>query len=1188
MHGGVKVYRGTAAAARNYLDADRSRADDYYLTEGTGIARRFVTRPDGPVVELASLTGDGYEAWVAGLDPETGQPRGRLRADASAVRFVEVVVNGPKSWSLAAELHPDVAAAYEAAQGRAAGQIIGWLGQHATTRVGPRGAQVAVPVEALEAVTVRHYTSRAGDPHRHLHLQLNVRVFTAGKWRGLDTVAFRDSIAALNGIGHAAVACDPDFRAALTAHGYTLTAEGEIQQLARHVGAFSKRAAQISALLDRYEAQWRREHPGHEPGARLRRSWDARAWAEDRPDKVVPRSGAELRQRWLDELSALGYRDRDKARQLALELPGTLDRDAAAAEILARLGAARSAWNAADVRGQVEQLLARQNVVADPGVRGELAEDLTARVLAACVPLLKRAVPEHVRALSSGYVLEVEDEMVGRLAARAPDDELNVADDSPVVNTVNANHLDPGQRAAVAALVGDQPLVCVEGAAGAGKTTLLAAAREQLTRQGQQLLIVTPTVKAAQVAGSEVGTVTSSAAWLAYRHGWRWDEPGRWARLRGGETDPVTGRVHITPAGNDLPPSGSLLVVDEAGMLDQDTAVALLTLADEHGWRLALLGDRHQLPAVGRGGVLEHAARWVDPITVDVIHRFVRRDDQRGSRVLPDGEYALLSGAMRVGEDPDAVFDALTARDQIRVHAGTAELHTAIAEAVLADRQARHETLVVAVTLEQVAALNTTIRGRLVTAGLVDNRHTISTLAGERLGRGDRVATRHNDVGLDVANRETWTVTAVRRDGSLTVRGRRGARQLPAHYVSEHLELAYAVTAHGAQGTTSATAHLLLDEHATAASTYVGMTRGRHANTAHLIATDLDQARDQWGLAFGRDRADLGPAAAREAAAHAAAGYTTGRPLADVLAELRAAWSQQLTAHWQLEHLQEQLGQLHAQAGWEARCGLVLDPLETARDAAQARLERAEQAATDSRDVLKERATQHGLALRHAWDAELVAADHAAETIAAGPGRLGIHRGRVRDAHEHLDRWEARWSEMLAGSELDPARLRYGPAVWRSSVEPVADALDQHAQRLAAVALPEHAARLRTAQHARDQYDTASSAYHDAWRELRGTSHLPVYDTGAAEQLPDLTEQVQAAQRRVSDLDQRVERLTRDPAITSLPDPQALLQRAETAWTLEQAAAYQQAVSREPSPFVSLSRDPYPAHEVEHGPSIGR
>jgi exodeoxyribonuclease V alpha subunit len=164
MHGGVKVYRGTAAAARNYVEADRSRADDYYLAEGTGVARRYAAGPDRPVVELPSLTGDGCEAWVAGLDPESGGPRGRLRTDAGAVRFVEVVVNGPKSWSLAAELHPDVAAGYEAAQDRAAGQIIGWLAEHATTRVGPRGGQIAMPVERLEAVTVRHYTSRAGDP----------------------------------------------------------------------------------------------------------------------------------------------------------------------------------------------------------------------------------------------------------------------------------------------------------------------------------------------------------------------------------------------------------------------------------------------------------------------------------------------------------------------------------------------------------------------------------------------------------------------------------------------------------------------------------------------------------------------------------------------------------------------------------------------------------------------------------------------------------------------------------------------------------------------------------------------------------------------------------------------------------------------------------------------------------------
>ncbi len=56
MRGGMKVYAGSAAAARAYLEADRGRADDYYLTEGTGLARRFVAC-DGRVAERAPLTG---------------------------------------------------------------------------------------------------------------------------------------------------------------------------------------------------------------------------------------------------------------------------------------------------------------------------------------------------------------------------------------------------------------------------------------------------------------------------------------------------------------------------------------------------------------------------------------------------------------------------------------------------------------------------------------------------------------------------------------------------------------------------------------------------------------------------------------------------------------------------------------------------------------------------------------------------------------------------------------------------------------------------------------------------------------------------------------------------------------------------------------------------------------------------
>ena len=202
MHGGVKVYRGRARGAREYLDQDCPRVEDYYLAE-PGPSRSGT--PSTPTGTLSSWPG-----WMA-TRTRRGSPastptllsHGAGCGTTRAVRFVEVTMNGPKSWSLTAELHPDMAAAYDAAQDRAAEQIIGWLGQHATARVGPRGQQVATVVEILEAVTVRH--------------------------------------------------------------GYTLTGSGEITQLVPYVGAFSKRAAQIERKLARYEKAWRVEHPGEEP-----------------------------------------------------------------------------------------------------------------------------------------------------------------------------------------------------------------------------------------------------------------------------------------------------------------------------------------------------------------------------------------------------------------------------------------------------------------------------------------------------------------------------------------------------------------------------------------------------------------------------------------------------------------------------------------------------------------------------------------------------------------------------------------------------------------------------------------------------------------------------------------------------------------------------------------------------------
>lgn len=38
MHGGVVLFCDTGAAALRYVESDRSRADDYYLGDDTGIS----------------------------------------------------------------------------------------------------------------------------------------------------------------------------------------------------------------------------------------------------------------------------------------------------------------------------------------------------------------------------------------------------------------------------------------------------------------------------------------------------------------------------------------------------------------------------------------------------------------------------------------------------------------------------------------------------------------------------------------------------------------------------------------------------------------------------------------------------------------------------------------------------------------------------------------------------------------------------------------------------------------------------------------------------------------------------------------------------------------------------------------------------------------------------------------------
>jgi hypothetical protein len=527
---------------------------------------------------------------------------------------------------------------------------------------------------------------------------------------------------------------------------------------------------------------------------------------------------------------------------------------------------------------------------------------------------------------------------------------------------------------------------------------------------------VTPTKKAADVARRELGVPADSVAKLVHEHGWRWNSDGVWTRLTAGDTDPDTGTVYTGPSTQAQLQPGERIVGDEAGMLDQDTALALLTVADETGATVALVGDRAQLPAVGRGGVLDMAAQISGQLfDMTTVHRFT------------DAAYADLTVQLRGGENPALLFDRLHALGLIRLH----DTDEAVREHIATS--ARDGAAITVATNDEAQALNQRIRAERVRRGQVDDTRTTSGSDELPFGAGDVIQTRRNDSQLQVANRQTWTVQHVGDDGTVWAKETGGGRKhqatvrLPAEYVAEHVRLAYASTAYGVQGATTSESHTVLSDALDAAGVYVGMTRGRTSNHLHIVAADLDDAREQFALALERDRADRGLAAATRAANQAIAGLAAHRPVERVNAE-RA----RLAA--QIKHAEQQTEQ------WE-RAASSLDRQRHLHDAEQQEHRTAlaaaethvEQIRAEIAHPLIEQATNDGTAYlasrSRLWEAS------ATRRSARGLGKRGADRAvaAADEAHRTIEaaalrRWGTlpqtpigidAWAEDVATTQAD-------------------------------------------------------------------------------------------------------------------------------------------------------------------------
>lgn len=876
MKGGVILFRGSGAAACRYLESDRSRADDYYLEDGATLAAFTVTDGTGEVRMSAQLDAQAYAGWVDWVDPLTGASMGKPRLPGEegtskhgSPRFAEMIVNTPKSLSIAAALHPDVSAALDAAQSDAVAEIRRFLALHSVTRVGPRGRQEVVPVERLQTVAVVHKTSRAGDPHRHVHFQIGTRVWAAGKWRGLDTAALFKQQGAIRSLGTAVLAAHPGLADTLDRHGLTLDpVAGEVTELEPYNALMSKRGAQVEKNLAELEVAWEETHPGQEPGPVVHARMIAAAWAKDRPQKRP--TGLAHEEGWQDELARAGY---DPTMFLQRQFPthaplgvDDLEIQTIASRALDRCAATASTWTRHTVQEQVTRIITGYGARATPADLRELVDMATDLAVGDCLSVLPPGTvqPEHVAHLTSLQVIAVETKLRDLLTAAT---EHNGKGDEADVTTLTAERgLDDAQAQAAAATASTDPLVIVEGAAGAGKTTMLGVAIAAATAEGRATRIVTPTKKAADVAAQELGVPAESVAKLLHAHGWRWNDDGVWSRVDPG--DP--------PAWAKLS-RGERIVVDEAGLLDQDSAIALLTTAAEAGATIALVGDRAQLPAVGRGGVLDIAAVLVTGSggtvhDLDTVHRF------------SDPAYADLTLKLREGHNPASLFDRLHGLGLVQLHATEDSAHEQIANATAAAIAAGTTVAATVATNDEARDLTERVRNQRVAAGEVDGTTTVTGRDGLPVGVGDVITTRRNDSSLGVANRQVWTVQHVGSDGTLSVLDAGNARHrrsvtLPPSYVAEHAHLAYAATGYGVQGVTTTTAHTLLSGSLAAAGVYVGMTRGRDSNVLHIVAPNLDAAREQFIDALQLDRADRGLQAATSGARVAVTGLAAEGPV---------------------------------------------------------------------------------------------------------------------------------------------------------------------------------------------------------------------------------------------------------------------------------------------------------------------
>ncbi|WP_100814019.1 AAA family ATPase [Microbacterium lacus] len=818
---------------------------------------RFIV--DNGVITTDQLSAGGLRVWLTGHDPITGEERGHQRLSPDADLLLDGTLNHPKSYSIAALLHPELAAEFEALQDRLRERILLTWQTELNARRG-HGGLVREEIARIEVVELQHRRSRALDPHIHRHLWLNIKVLGAdGKWSNLDSRVAMKLHTVINAEGELAARTDPAWIAALARHGYKLDDSGEIAELADAVRPLSRRSTQIEANRARLIAEWSAAHGGSAPSVEVLQQIDRRAWAVARPNKPADLDETSWETRVRDEIAAIDpslITVRAPIAVASTELDALdLDLLAAAAIVDAdkRSTSCGGRFSTFDIRAGATRTLSRTGIVAPRDQLDDVIVEISTRAAKAVHRLVAEMPPAHVKAFMATETVRAKVRLAGRLDVLArPGRALLLNELRRLAPNEEISALDTSQSVAACAIAGTDGLVTVTGPAGTGKTAMLRVAFAALGTQRRRMLVVAPTRKAASVASREVGAAASSIHALLADHGYRWgaDQAGAmvWTRLRAGEVDPSTGVAYGGPTRYVLRPRDRI-VVDEAGMVDLQTANALADLAIEQGVGLAFVGDPHQALPVGHSGAMGSAIRHANAaVELDTVHRF------------RDPEYAALTLRLRDAGDREGAI-AVAGELTDRGHVARVDHHDAARERMIDayfEWHARGKRVtLVSGTNGEADAINDAIQQRRVDHGELDPGVVACGMGEQRILVGDTVQTRRNDRLTGVENRAPWIVRGIRQDCvDLASVGDSGElRRVSSEYAREHLQLAYASTVHGVQGDTADAS--VVGPDVDAAGLYVGLTRGRVHNIAIVVSRTDAAARESLAESMSRGTPEL-------------------------------------------------------------------------------------------------------------------------------------------------------------------------------------------------------------------------------------------------------------------------------------------------------------------------------------------